>query len=160
MGSGTRWLDRLEKAWQALEDSYAGLTEAAMLERGVCGAWSVKDILAHVGSWEQEALKHLPVIAAGGQPGRYADAYGGIDAFNAQVMAQKGKLTLEVVLQEREATHRRLLEYLHSVPEEVRGERRFRKRLRLDTTHHYDEHAGMIRAWREAKGKESRKEEK
>ena len=33
-----------------------------MSEQGVTGSWSVKDIIAHVTTWEEEALKHLPLI--------------------------------------------------------------------------------------------------
>ena len=40
-----------------------------MLEPGVTGAWSVKDILAHVTTWEGEALKHLPLVLRGEKPG-------------------------------------------------------------------------------------------
>jgi hypothetical protein len=35
------------------------------------GEWSVKDILAHVTTWEEEALKYLPLILTGGRPPRY-----------------------------------------------------------------------------------------
>ena len=36
-----------------------------MMEPGVTGDWSVKDVLAHVTIWEAEALKYLPLIAEG-----------------------------------------------------------------------------------------------
>ena len=45
---------------------------------------------------------------------------------------------------------RRLVAYLREVPpEELRGDSRFRRRLRLDTYGHYPIHAADIRAWRE-----------
>ena len=50
-------LNLLDKTWRALEESYAGLTsEVEMLEPGVTGSWSVKDVIAHVTTWEEEAL--------------------------------------------------------------------------------------------------------
>jgi hypothetical protein len=55
-------LRRLDKAWVAFKDSYAGLSESDVLEPGVTQAWSVRDIIAHVTTWEEEALKHLPAI--------------------------------------------------------------------------------------------------
>jgi hypothetical protein len=76
-------LNRLDTAWAALTDSYAGVPDSQLVEPGVVDDWSVKDILAHVTTWEEEALKHLPLIIAGGTPPRYA-AQGGIDAFNAR----------------------------------------------------------------------------
>jgi len=54
-------LKRLEAAWRAFTQSHAGLPEPDLLEPGVTGAWSVRDIIAHVTTWEEEALKHLPL---------------------------------------------------------------------------------------------------
>ena len=64
-------LNRLDTAWAAFKESYAGVPDAQLMEPGVIGDWSVKDILAHVTIWEEEALKHLPLIIAGGTPPRY-----------------------------------------------------------------------------------------
>ena len=49
----------------------------------MAGGWSIKDIIAHVTTWEGEALTHLPRILAGEKSPRYSVTYGGIDAFNA-----------------------------------------------------------------------------
>jgi hypothetical protein len=143
-------LGRLGKAWNALKESYAGLSEAEMLEPGVTGTWSIKDIIAHVTSWEGESLKHLPLILAGEKPPRYSVTYGGIDAFNAQTMEKKRHLSLSAVLQQRDDTHRRLVEFILNVPEEhFTRETSFRRRLRLDTYSHYREHRTAIEKWRE-----------
>jgi len=53
-------LKKIEQAWAAFQDSYVGLTDEQMMEPGITGDWSVRDILAHVTWWEAEALKHLP----------------------------------------------------------------------------------------------------
>ena len=120
-----------------------------MMAPGVAGDWSVKDTLAHVATWEEEALKYLPLVLAGGRPPRYA-SYGGIDAFNARMAEAKRRLSLAEVQRHLEETHRQLIAYLRRVPEEqFATETRFRHRLRLDTYSHYPLHATMIRAWRE-----------
>ena len=142
-------LKRLDGAWTAIKESVAGLTEAELMEPGVMGDWSVKDILAHVTTWEEEALKYLPLIITGGRPPRYIQ-YGGIDAFNAQMTEQKRDLALSDVLRQLDETHLRLIDYIRSVPEEhYTRETRFRHRLRLDTYSHYPLHARAIREWRE-----------
>ncbi len=143
-------LNKLEQAWATFKESYAGLTEEQMMEPGATGDWSVKDILAHVSWWEEEALKHLPHILQGGRPPRYSILYGGIDAFNAQMTEEKRGLSLDEVLTQLDETHLRLVEYVQSVPEEqLNSETRFRRRLRLDTYGHYPIHAQAIREWRE-----------
>jgi uncharacterized protein (TIGR03083 family) len=146
-------LRQLDKAWTAFNASYAGLSDAQLTEPGVMDGWSVKDILAHVTTWEEEALKYLPLIAAGGRPPRYSTLYGGIDAFNAQMTAQKQGLSLADVLRQLDETHQRLVAYIHGAPEALfTQETRFRRRLRLDTYSHYPIHTKAIRAWRERKG--------
>jgi hypothetical protein len=144
----TRVLRTLDAAWAAFEESYAGLPDAALLEPGVVGDWSMKDVLAHVNTWEEEALQYLPVIAAGGTPPRYA-TYGGIDAFNARMAERKRDLALSDVRRRLEESHRRLVDLIRGVPEDLlTGETRFRRRLRLDTYGHYLLHADAIRQWR------------
>jgi hypothetical protein len=144
-----RLLRQLDAAWTALADSYAGLPEARLVQPGVVDDWSVKDIVAHVTTWEQEALKHLPLIVAGGTPPRYA-AQGGIDAFNARATEAARRLSLAEVLRRRDETHARLVELVRGQPAGTFGGRtRARRRLRLDTYGHYPEHTAAIRAWRE-----------
>jgi hypothetical protein len=112
----------------------------------VVGDWSVKDILAHVTTWEEEALKYLPLIIEGGKPPKYSVLYGGLDAFNEQKSAQKRGLSLAEVLKQLDETHERLLYYVQRVPEEqFASETPFRHRLRLDTYSHYPPHTKMIR---------------
>jgi hypothetical protein len=143
-------LKRLDDEWKGFQESYAGLSDLEMMEVGVTRAWSVKDIIAHVTWWEEEALKHLPVILEGGRPPRYSVVYGGIDAFNARKTEEKKHLSLAEVLRERDATHGRLIKYVGSIPEEyLKEDTRFRRRLRLDTYGHYPRHTEAIHRWRQ-----------
>jgi len=129
--SKQRLLNRLDEAWVAFKDSYAGVSDPQLTEAGVTGDWSVKDILAHVTTWEEEAL-----------------TYGGIDAFNAAMTERKRGLSVSEVLRQLDDTHRRLVDFVQGVPEaEFVGDTRFRRRLRLDTYHHYPGHAETIRTW-------------
>ncbi|HZS89735.1 MAG TPA: maleylpyruvate isomerase N-terminal domain-containing protein [Chloroflexota bacterium] len=142
-------LQRLDAAWTAFQESYAGIPGAQLMEPGAVGEWSVKDVLAHVTIWEEEALKHLPVIIAGGRPPRYV-TYGGIDAFNARMIEQRRGLSLSDVRRQLDDTHRRLIAFIQNAPaDQFARETRARRRLRLDTYGHYPGHAAAIREWRE-----------
>jgi hypothetical protein len=109
-------LNRLDTAWAAFQASYTGLSSAQLAEPGVVEHWSVKDLIAHVSWWEEEALQHLPLVLAGGRPPRYSVRYGGIDAFNALKCEQARALSLADVLSQFEATHRRLVAYCRPCP--------------------------------------------
>ncbi len=142
-------LARLDAAWGELEDSYAGLSDAERLVPGVSGTWSVRDVIAHVSWWEEEALEHLPLIREGGRPPRYSVRYGGIDAFNALMTERRKHLALAEVLSRHRETHERLIAYVRGAPEDLfTRETRFRRRLKLDTYGHYPLHAAAIERWR------------
>ena len=141
-----RLLKRLDSCWRTFRESYVGLSDSAMLTPGVTGAWSVRDIIAHVTTWEEEALKHLPLVLMGKRPPRYSVTHGGIDAFNAKTTEQKKKLSLVEVLRSQEDVHHRLIELIEGVAaDQLGGDTRFR----LDTYGHYPKHADAIKKWRE-----------
>lgn len=145
-----RLIGKIEKTWTDFHDSYDGLSESEMLEPGATGDWSVRDLIAHVTVWEEETMKLLPMILHGKSTPKYSTEYGGVDAFNALMVDQKRHLSLAEVKQESEATHRRLVEYLRSLPpESIMSNERFKRRLRLDAHGHYPLHADSIREWRE-----------
>jgi hypothetical protein len=148
-------LRRLDEAWTALQASYADLSESEMVEPNVTGTWSIKDIIVHVASWEAETLAHLPHILAGGRPPRYSVLYGGIDAFNALMTDKNRNVSLSEALRRRDETHRRLVDFIQTVPEDqFITDTRFRRRLRLDTYGHYRTHTEAIRRWRRKRSTE------
>ena len=149
-----RLLGKLDAAWMAFQASYDELTDDQLLIPGVTGAWSVRDLIAHVTWWDEEAITHLPLIMAGGTPPRYSVQYGGIDAFNALMTECKADLSLDEVRHEFAETHRRLIDYLLGLPPgEVMVNDRFKRRLRLDTHGHYPIHTADILAWRDRNSK-------
>jgi hypothetical protein len=142
-------LRRLDKAWIAFKDSYAGLSQSDILEPGVTKAWSVRDIIAHVTTWEEEALKHLPAVLEGRRPPRYSVTYGGIDAFNALMTTKKAGLSLGEVYRQQEEIHRQVVDAILRTPDaQLARDTRYRRRLRLDTYNHYPKHTEAIRRWR------------
>jgi len=141
-------LNRLEKEWKAFLESYKGLTDNIMMESGAVGHWSVRDVLAHITTWEEEALKVLPLILEGKPTPRYTQ-YGGIDAFNAREQERKQHLSLKLVKRQLVATHQSLIGFLEECPDSAfASQSRFLKRLRLDTINHYREHVNQIARWR------------
>jgi hypothetical protein len=146
-------LKRLDKAWIELKRSISFLSDEQLVQTGVVDNWSIKDILAHVTTWEEEALKHLPHVIEGKRPPKYSDLYGGIDGFNALKSRENEAYSLAEVLNRLDEVHSRLVSYIQTVPEEhIASETRFRRRLRLDTYSHYPLHTKAILDWREQHG--------
>lgn len=146
-------MGRLTGEWEAFQKSFGDLPSDVLLEPGVVERWSIRDLLSHITTWEEEALKALPVILRGKPLRRYSTLYGGIDAFNAQTHERKRGYPLDRVLQELAGTHRRLLAFVENVSDSAFAvENRLLRRLRQDTYAHYREHAAHISAWRKKKG--------
>jgi hypothetical protein len=145
-----RLLGRVDIAWNAFIESFAGLPDPQLVLPGVIGDWTIKDILGHITTWEEEALRHLPSIAAGTPAPRYSVTYGGIDAFNELKRKQKQALSLNEVRQQLETTHKALIDYLKTVTDsQLASGTRFRHRLRFDTYGHYPIHTDGILQWRQ-----------
>ncbi len=145
-----RLMVTMARNWDALLASIEGLTDEAMVRPGVVEQWSVKDILAHITTWEEEGLHHLPTVAQGRKPPTYASQYGSLDGFNALKFEENQRRSLDEVLARLDETHARLLAYLDTVPDELlHSKERFRNRLKWDSYSHYAMHAKHIREWRE-----------
>jgi len=141
-------LNRIEQEWKIFLESFKGLTDNIMMESGAVGYWSVRDVLAHITTWEEEALKFLPLILKGEPIPRYT-RYGGIDEFNAREQERKQHLSLKLVKRQLVATHKSLMSFLEECPDTAfTSKSRFLKRLRLDTVNHYREHVNQIARWR------------
>jgi hypothetical protein len=146
-----RLITKIENSWMAFMESFAGLTDDMLMEPGVVGYWSVRDVLAHISTWEEEAIKVF-ILILDGKPVPLYRRYGGIDAFNAREQERKRYLTLEQVKDELAATHQRLLQMLKETDESVYSiDKRLAKRFRYDTFGHYLEHADQIKKWRSVK---------
>lgn len=147
-----RLFQRINDSWGALQDAIAGLTDEQLTTPGVTGHWSVRDLMAHVAAWEEEALHALPIIVDGGRLPKYA-SQGGIDAFNARNQEAQRDSSLEVLRHDMAATHQRLLAYVQRAPESAyAAEGRWLKRLRLDAYGHWQQHTEQILSWREEQG--------
>jgi hypothetical protein len=141
---------RMNQEWSALEAALAGLSDARMVEAGVVGAWSVKDLLGHMAYWAQEAAKNTELVKAGRQ-GQIVrpDTSKAIDRWNAREQRLRAGRSLAELRYELEESHQRALAAL---PEEKLSLNldggTFLELYALDTCDHYREHTDHIRAWR------------
>ncbi|MBP6440250.1 MAG: DinB family protein, partial [Caldilineaceae bacterium] len=92
-----------------LMDSIAGLDEATLLSTRVCGAWSIRDVLAHVLSWNE-----FGYLVMKGWPQVDHTAIspwisGSEDAINANLLAVRADLDMIAIVDWLTTYHRRVL---------------------------------------------------
>jgi len=96
-----------------------GLPEAAWETPGACGVWSVKDIIAHLASYEHVLVEVLTTFLGGG-PTPYLSKFtapgGGFN--DIEVAARKGK-SVSDVLGEYSDTHAQVMELAARIPVET-----------------------------------------
>ena len=113
--------DILDRGHQAVLRALNGLPRSEWDTPGVCGVWSVRDILAHLAAYEhlmQEAI--AAAAAGGGAPGPHADRYAkSYLAFNdEEVEARRGR-TADAVLAEYTDTQAQVAALVRQMPAET-----------------------------------------
>ena len=94
-----------------------GLDEAALDRKGVLGAWSVKNVLAHLAAWEEWVAGVLPErMATGATPADFRERAANEDRFNALEVAEREELTPDEQIMELERIRAELLRYLGTLP--------------------------------------------
>lgn len=138
-------LDHIIASRVALTSVIYGLSEAQLATAGVVGRWSVKDLLAHLGKWEEVCLTELQKHVLGEEPGGdYRDALPYNDQWEAELQA----LSLLETIAYFETTHARLLSFLAGLTAE-QWDGYVRAWVRGSIWHHFEEHGAEIRAWRD-----------
>ena len=94
-----------------------GMDEAKLERPGALGAWSVKNVLAHLAAWEDWVVQALPVrMATGTTPPEFRARVADEDQFNALGVAERAELTPSEQLMELERVRAELLRYVHTLP--------------------------------------------
>ncbi len=139
-----------------LEAVLKPLSEAQMLMSGVCGAWSIKDILAHVASWGARGITLAFEAERAAKPS-YPNSAGDPDwaRLNAADHETQKDRPLERVLADFRGTHVQLLKRIEGLPEDLLFDKKswqLRNRpltdfLAGDSHEHDAEHRVQIEAW-------------
>lgn len=90
-----------------------GLTDAQCLVSGVCGFWSVKDIIAHLASYEYVLVEALCSFVEPG-PTPTLDQHNNLDgdAFNAAQVGQRQNMSMAEVLVDYDEGYNRVMSLL------------------------------------------------
>ncbi len=130
----------IERSWTAWTAALDGIPADRAGEPGVCGYFSVKDLVGHIAFWDEQDLARAQKLARGEsvEPNDWA-------TMNDQEYAAHKDDTLEEQTARMIDAHARLSLDVRSF-DEIEG-------LKLeDTWEHYDAHREDVLAWRAAQG--------
>jgi uncharacterized damage-inducible protein DinB len=114
--------------------------------------WSVKDVLAHLMTCDEETVRRFRLIARGrGDRIRWFNSMADADRFNARSVAGTRRLSLRAVLGRMARAHRDLLRWLERLPAESLADPSHAytvvQWLPAPGWTHEQEHLREVRAW-------------
>ena len=150
-----------ERRW--LEKNLASLNDKEMIEPGVTGDWSVKDILAHLVDWEQRFLGWYQAGLRGEIPQTPAPGitWKELDKLNQMIFAQYENQPLAEVKAEFQASYQQVLQTVKAIAHDDifpvgrfawTGKSNLAAYILANTTNHYRWAKTQIRRWMHTRG--------
>lgn len=108
----------MQEEHEHLEKSYSRLSQAKMLEPGVVGEWSIKDLLAHLMDWEQRFITWYQMGVRGENPElpETGLTWSELDHLNQQIYEKYRSRPLEEIQVAFEDSFMKILEVARSIP--------------------------------------------
>jgi Mycothiol maleylpyruvate isomerase N-terminal domain len=128
------------EGWYALVGLVRSLDPAECLEPGYYQDWSVRHLVAHVGTWLAEAQVQFERMSSGTYEGHDVD----IDGLNAKFLEAMGDQPWDVTWVQAHAARSRMLEEWHALREPSVEAAWW---IRKSASEHVADHLGRLREW-------------
>ena len=154
-------LAALEDSHERILEAIEGLSPEAMIEPGVVGEWSVKDVLAHLSRWEAEVIKLLWQAHQGRTPTTLLNEQVSDDEVNARWHDEDQARSLERILDDFHGVRNQTIRRLEFLTDKDLNDPKLYPWLggqplwewvAGDSFEHDAEHLEQLRPWREKKG--------
>ena len=153
-------LKEIRKERGLLEETLSRLTHAQMLHPDVSGKWSIKDVLAHISTWERWMIRWTNSLLQGKEPD--TPESWDVERMNSETYARVRVLPLAVVLEEFRQSYWDSLalaeelseEQLRTVHSETWPLGPLWTGIAANTNWHYKEHREGIQTWLKTQKKE------
>jgi len=114
--SKAQLLKDIQTERRRLEKNLSKLSAGELIEPGVTGSWSVKDLLAHLAGWDITNLQAVKQILEGVYPSFFQHYDKDWHTYNASLVDQYKIEPFEALLAELDDSHRQLTTYLDALP--------------------------------------------
>ncbi|MDQ2715019.1 MAG: ClbS/DfsB family four-helix bundle protein [Chloroflexota bacterium] len=113
-------LERVHRSWAELERSIAQLSDAQLSLPVLSEGWAIKDMLAHLASWERRCTDWIATSLRGETPQRPEPGvtWDDIDQLNERTFLENRQRSSQEIIAASNATHRRFLEQIQFLSEE------------------------------------------
>ena len=147
-------LDNIQTGYKQFETLLAPLSEEQMTTPSVNGAWSIKDNIAHLTSWQDYVLRQLQGVMAGKEPPEFLPGLSTEDEENEHFYQENKDSPLTEVLAAFRVSYQRVLATVESMSEKTLNAPFPWEEGRIvwtfiagNTYEHYQEHGNIIERW-------------
>jgi hypothetical protein len=143
---------KIQAGRQQLDSVLVRIDEERMPLVILHGEWSVKDLIGHLGFWENSVVTLFNTLRAGKTPPPTPE----LDALNAQILADSRKQSLAEVRRQEKAAYQKVLSLVHDATSAELFDpahfpwtagRAFEGFISDNTYEHYEEHLPEVLAW-------------
>jgi hypothetical protein len=110
-------LEKLDRSHQQMLETIAGLPKEDLLQPGVVGDWSVKDILNHLSHWEAELVTLLWRVEQEQRPVIKFHSAAEIEALNQQWYGEGRERSLELVMEDFKGVRKQTIRRVNALAE-------------------------------------------
>jgi uncharacterized protein (TIGR03083 family) len=163
-------VNKLRTARKDLLDSLQGLTEEDKLRPNAVEKWSIKDLLAHIASWDEEVLRVIQAFAMQPEPhfSYSISERNDFAAWNGDQIELRNERTLDQVQTEFRNARRDLIQVVEGLTDQVLmrpkmtswGKIRTGFELLDEMVQHDVEHTKDVRSWRKKRERWARARQK
>lgn len=146
----------IDKIWSSREELESTLARINDKRKGLIilhGEWSVKDLIAHLGFWEERVVSLFKILQAGKTPSSFHED---LDNVNAKALLHSRSQTLAQVVQSEKSAFKDVMDLIDAASDEelfnprhyawTQGQS-FEEMLSDNTWGHYEEHIPEMMAW-------------
>jgi len=148
-------LAALKNSRAQMETALDGLSETQLVEPGVMGEWSVKDILSHLTAWEAEVVTRLAKLKLGKKIQSIVPADSDIDSLNAKWYKENKSRDLDRVLADFRGVREQMIRQVESLTDKQLAQplpwaetNTIENMIAWNSYEHEPEHAEQIQKWR------------
>jgi hypothetical protein len=132
-----------ESSWSRWNHALEHVPSESLSTPGVCGIWSVKDLIGHIAVWDDVAVQKIGRLAGGEGPHADDDVH----TFNGRESSLRADRSVEEQFAEMRRNHERLLGALEGASRASDDDlAEVRQWIAADTWEHYDEHTAQVTA--------------
>lgn len=151
-------IQQLRAARKEFSETIQGLTEEDFLRARAINKWTLKDLMAHIASWDEEIVRVLQTFTLSGES-QYTYTISDLDGFsrwNDEQVAMRTALSANDAISEFESARRDLIQVVEGLTDPVLNRSRMTSwgkpetgfELILGQAEHDREHADQVRSYR------------